>query len=95
MTLRLDPVTAHAVAGKHDSAAEAIDGAARGAPAAVDGGYGAGYLHDIVAALAETAGEIAAVNVGVARLVRDVSDSLGLTDDQVGARFDAMKAEVP
>lgn len=95
MTLRLDPATAGTVAGRHEAAAEGIDGAAASVPGSVDGGYGAAYLHDIIAAVSETAGEIAVINAGVARLVRDVADSIGLTDDQVGARFDAMKARVP
>ena len=95
MTLRLDPGTAESVAGKHDAAAEAIDAAAGSAPASVDAGYGTAYVNEIIAAVSETAGEIAVINVGVARLVRAVADSIGLTDDEVGAQFDEMKALVP
>ena len=95
MTLRLDAGTAETVAGKHEAAAEAIDEAAPSAPASVDGGYGTAYLNEIIAAVSETAGEVAVVNAGVALLVRDVVDSLGLTDDEVGAQFDEMKALVP
>ena len=95
MTLRLDPGTSESVAGKHDAAAEAIDAAAGSAPASVDAGSGTAYVNEIIAAVSETAGEIAVINVGVARLVRDVADSIGLTDDEVGAQFDEMKALVP
>ena len=61
----------------------------------MDAGYGTAYVNEIIAAVSETAGEIAVINVGVARLVRDVADSIGLTDDEVGAQFDEMKALVP
>lgn len=95
MTLRLDAGTAEAVAGRHDAAAQAIDDAAPTAPGTVDAGYGSAYVQEILSAVSETAGEVALLNVGVGRLVRDVVDSIGLTDDEVGAQLDRMKALVP
>ena len=90
MTLRLDAGAAEAIAGGHDDAAEAIDGAATSAPGEVDAGYGAAHVADILAAVSETAGEIAAINVGIATLVRDVADQLGLTEEAIAAEFDKM-----
>jgi len=90
MTLRLDAGAAEVIAGGHDDAAEAIDGAAVGAPGEVDAGYGAAHVADILAAVSETAGEIAAVNVGIATLVRDVADQLGLTEEAIAEEFDKM-----
>lgn len=95
MTLRLDAGTAETVAGHHDAAAEAIDAAAPGAPGSVDAGYGTAYVTEILAAVSRTAGEIAVINVGVGLLVRDVVDSIGLTDEEVGTQFDQMHAVVP
>jgi hypothetical protein len=90
MTLRLDAGAAEVVAGGHDAAAEAIDGAATGAPGEVDAGYGAAHVAEILAAVTETAGEIAVINVGIATLVRDVADQLGLTEEAIAEEFDKM-----
>jgi hypothetical protein len=90
VTLRLDAGAAESIAARHDAAAEAIDGAATGAPGQVDAGYGAGHVADILAAVSETAGEIAAINVGIALLVRDVADDLGRTEEAIAAEFDQM-----
>ena len=90
MTLRLDAGAAEVIAGGHDDAAEAIDGAATGAPGEVDAGYGAAHVADILAAVSETAGEIAAINVGIGTLVRDVADQLGLTEEAIAEEFDKM-----
>lgn len=90
MTLRLDRGTGEAVAGGHEAAAAAIDGAAPSAPGAVDAGYGEGHVLDILAAVTETAGEIAAVNAGIALLVRDVVDDLGMTEAAIASEFDEM-----
>jgi len=90
MTLRLDPGAADRIASLHEEAATAIDGAAPSAPTSVDAGYGSGHVLDILAGVSETAGEIAAVNAGVAALVRDVADALGLTEEAIGREFDSM-----
>lgn len=90
MTLRLDAGAAELIAGGHDDAAEKIDGSSTTAPGEVDAGYGAGHISDILAAVSETAGEIAAVNVGIARLVRDVADNLGRTEEEIAGEFDRM-----
>ncbi len=90
MTLRLDAGAAERIAGGHDSAATTIDGAAGSAPGAVDAGYGSAYVSDILAAVSETAGEIAAINVGIGQLVRDVADSLGRTEAEIAGEFDSM-----
>lgn len=90
MTLRLDAGAAARIAGSHDDAATTIDGSAGGAPGSVDAGYGSAYVTDILAAVSETAGEVAAVNVGIAILVRDVADSLGRTEDEIAGEFDSM-----
>ena len=90
MTLRLDAGAAEVIAGGHDDAAEAIDGAATGAPGEVDAGYGAAHVADILAGVTETAGEIAVINVGIANLVRDVADSLGRTEEEIAGEFDSM-----
>lgn len=37
-----------------------------------------------------TAGEIAAINLGVGALVRDVADELGTSEAAIGREFDAM-----
>ena len=76
MTLRLDAAEATKVAQSHDAAADAIDGAATSAPAAVDGGYGTGYLMDILAAVSQTAGELSVVNRGIGMQVRDTADDI-------------------
>jgi hypothetical protein len=90
MTLRLDAGAAETIASGHDSAAATIDESAGSAPGSVDAGYGAAHVADILAAVTETAGEIAAVNLGVGLLVRDVADDLGLTEAAIGAEFDSM-----
>lgn len=90
MTIRLDPGTADAVAGRHEAAAEAVDAAAPSGPKAVDAGYGEGHVLDILAAVCETAGEIALVNVGIAQLVRDVVDDMGMTEAAIATEFDQM-----
>ncbi len=90
MTLRLDAGAAEVIAGGHDDAAGAIDGAATGAPGEVDAGYGGAHVTDILAAVSETAGEIAVINVGIANLVRDVADQLGLTEETIAEEFDKM-----
>lgn len=87
MTLRLDPGTADQIAKHHDSAVEKIDGAASTAPASVDGGLGASYLMDILAAVIETAAEVSMLNAGVAAHVRGAADDVGLTDEQVRGEF--------
>lgn len=90
MTLRLDTGAAEAIAGGHDEAARTIDSAAGTAPAAVDAGYGAAHVADILAAVTQTAGEVAAINLGVGALVRDVADDLGMTEAAIGREFDTM-----
>ena len=90
MTLRLDAGAAERIAGGHDDAASAIDGSAGSAPGTVDAGYGSAYVSDILAAVTETAGEVAAINVGIATLVRDVADSLGRTEEAIADEFDSM-----
>lgn len=90
MTLRLDAGAAERIASGHDDAAETIDGAAGSVPSGVDAGYGSAHVSEILAAVCETAGEIALVNVGIARLVRDVADDLGMTEQAVGEKFDSM-----
>lgn len=91
MTLRLDAGAAARIADGHDAAAEAIDGSAGSAPGSVDAGYGAAHVADILAAVSETAGELALINVGIARLVRDVADDLGRTETEIAAEFDRME----
>lgn len=90
MTLRLDPGAAETIAASHDGAATTIDSAAGNAPGSVDAGYGAAYVADILAAVTATAGEVAAINLGVGALVRDVADDLGLTEAAIGREFDTM-----
>lgn len=90
MTLRLQAGAADRIADGHEAAGSTIDGAASSAPAAVDAGYGSAYVSEILAAVLETAGEIAAINAGIAGAVRDAADDLGMTEDAVGARFDSM-----
>ena len=90
MTLRLTAGAADRIAGGHEGAASAIDGSAAGAPACPDAGYGAGHVADILSAVTGTAGEIAVVNAGIARLVRDAADDIGRTEDQVAKEFDTM-----
>ena len=90
MTLRLDAGAAEVIAGGHDDAAEAIDGAATGAPGEINAGYGGAHVAEILAAVSETAGEIAVINVGIATLVRDVADQLGLTEEAIAEEFDKM-----
>lgn len=90
MTLRLDAGAAEAIASGHDEAATTIDGSAAGAPGTVDAGYGSAHIAHILAAVSETAGEIALINTGIGVLVRDVADSLGMTEAAIGEEFDAM-----
>ncbi len=90
MTLRLDAGAAARIAGGHDDAASTIDGSAGSAPGAVDAGYGSAYVSEILAAVSETAGEIALINVGIGELVRDVADALGRTEAEIAAEFDSM-----
>lgn len=90
MTLRLDAGAAARIAGSHEDGAAAIDGSAGSGPGSVDAGYGSAYVSDILAAVTETAGELAAINVGIARLVRDVADSLGRTEAEIAEEFDSM-----
>ena len=78
------------VASGHEQAASTIESAATSASGAVDAGYGAAHVLDILAAVSETAGEIALVNAGTAALVRDVASDLGLTEEQIGREFDEM-----
>lgn len=94
MTLRLTAGTAEAVAAQHDTAASKIDGSATGAPSALDAGIGTSYLSEIIAAVSETAGEISALNGGIAAQVRDAADDLGETEQQVGADFREMNGHL-
>lgn len=90
MTLRLDAGAAAVISGGHDDAAAKIDEAATTAPRTVDAGYGAEHVANILAAVSETAGEIAVINTGIAELVRDCADDLGLTEAAIAAEFDRM-----
>ena len=90
MTLRLDTGVADLVASGHEDAASTIDSAVSSAPTSVDGGYGGGYVLDILAAVSETAGEIALVNAGTAALVRDAASDFGMTEEAVGQAFNKM-----
>jgi hypothetical protein len=90
MTLRLGAGVADLVATGHEDAASTIDSAASSAPGSVDGGFGGGYVLDILAAVSETAGEIAVVNAGIAALVRDAASDFGMTEEAVGVAFDKM-----
>lgn len=90
MTLRLDAGAAETIAGGHDEASSTIDSAAGSAPGTVDAGYGAAHVADILSAVTGTAGEIAAINLGVGALVRDVADELGRSEAAIGREFDAM-----
>lgn len=90
MTLRLEAGAADRIARGHEGAASTIDGAASTVPAAVDAGYGSAYVSEILAAVCETAGEIAAINAGIGGAVRDAADDLGMTEEAVGGRFDSM-----
>jgi hypothetical protein len=90
VTLRLDAGAAEVIAGGHDAAAKKIDGSSGSAPGEVDAGYGAGHISDILAAVSQTAGEIAAVNVGIGRLVRDVASDLGRTEQAIAGELDRM-----
>ncbi len=94
MTLRLDSTSAAKIAGMHDDAATTIDGSAGSMPGNVDGGLGTPYLSDILAAVATTAGELAAVNQAVAGQVRDVVDDMGLTESAVAGQFEAMNEDL-
>lgn len=94
MTLRLTAGTAETIAGRHDEAAQVIDGSAGSSPRSVDAGYGAAYVSEILAAVSETAGEIAAVNTGIALLVRDAAADLGFTEAEVASQFDSLTAVV-
>lgn len=87
MTLRLDATAAEQIAGKHEAAAESIDGSAGSAPTGVDGGAGAAHLLEILQAVSTTAGEIALVNVAIASQVRDVTDGIGLTEQEIAEQF--------
>ncbi|MFC5730725.1 MULTISPECIES: hypothetical protein [Nocardioides] len=90
MTLRLDAGAAEIIAGGHDDAAAKIDEAAPSAPKKVDAGYGGVHVAEILAAVSETAGEIAAINTGIALLVRDCADDYGRTEQAIAAEFDRM-----
>lgn len=90
MTLRLDAGAAETVASGHDEAASTIDASAGSAPGAVDAGYGAAHVADILSAVSGTAAEVAAINLGVAIMVRDVADDLGRSEAAIGREFDAM-----
>lgn len=94
MTLRLDAGAARAVAGEHEVAASSIDGSAGSAPTAVDGGAATAYLLEILQAVSATAAEIAAVNLGVAALVRDAAEEVGLTEDAVRDGFTGLGASL-
>ena len=82
------------MAGHHDTASRGIDSAAEGAPGAVDGGLGTAYVLDIVAAVADTAGAISALNAGLAANVRAAASELGDTEAEVGAEFRRMNGYV-
>lgn len=94
MTLRLTAGTAEAVAAQHDTASSKIDGSSTGAPGALDAGLGTAYLSEIIAAVSQTAGEISALNAGIAAQVRDAADDLGETEQQVGADFARMNGHL-
>lgn len=90
MTLRLDAGAAATIAGGHDDAAKKIDEAAKAPPNVTNAGYGGVHVAEILAAVTETAGEIAAINTGIAMLVRDCADDLGRTEEAIAAEFDRM-----
>lgn len=92
MTLRLDASTGAAVAAKHESASSTIDGSADSIPSGVDAGTASTQVAEIMSAVAATAGGLAVVNVGVAQQVRDVTDSIGLTEDEIADQFRSMNA---
>lgn len=93
--MRLTAGAAETIAEQHEKAATLIDGSASSAPGAVAGGIATGHLLDILAGVADTAGELAALNGGIGAQVRDAADDLGLTEEQVGAAFRRMQERVP
>lgn len=95
MTLRLDAGTAEAVAGRQESAASDIDDSAPTMPGSIDGGEGTAHLMEIVAAVAQTSGEIAAISSAVGAQVRDCATDLGLTEAEVAAAFATMNEALP
>lgn len=94
MTLRLDTGAASSIAAGHTTAADTIDGSATTAPAGVDAGIGTRQVLDILAACSGTAADLAAVNHGVAAVVRQVGSDLGASDDVVADGFARMGAEL-
>ena len=89
VTLRLDAGAAARIAGGHDDAARPST-VGRECSRCRRRRLRSAYISDILDAVTETAGEVAAINVGIATLVRDVADSLGLTEEEIAGEFDAM-----
>lgn len=88
MTVRLDRGTAEQIVGAHNDVSTRINDSARTIPGEVDYGDASPYVQAIVQSICETASEIAVVNLGVAMLVAEATDDLGLTDSAVRDAMD-------
>lgn len=90
MTLRVDAGAVERVAARHATAAATIDGSADTAPTGVDAGIGTGQVLDLLEACTRTAADLAALNQGVAAVVRHINSDLSTTEDSVADGFTGM-----
>ena len=89
-TLRLDAGAAETIAAGHDTAAATIDGSAGSAPGGCDAGIGTGQILGILSAVTGTAADLAALNHGLAAVVRHVGNDIDSSDTAVANGLSAM-----
>ncbi len=87
--LALDPETAAAIAGCHDTAARRITDLAASVPN-IDGGYATADLNLILAEILTTADQLARINEAAATQIREVADHFDGTDAEVALGFGNM-----
>lgn len=94
MTIRLDRATAELIVAAHNDVSTKINASATTLPKEVDHGDARPYVQAIVEALCLTASEIAVANLGVALLVAEATDEIGLTDAAVREAMDKARKQL-
>lgn len=92
--VRISDADARGLAELHEAAAEGVEGTAESLPGAVDGGAASAVLSEILAALVSDADDLALANRGTAGVLRAVIADFYGTDQEVGAAFEGMQADV-
>lgn len=91
MTIRLDEGAAEAIIEPHGTCSHQIDRSATTMPREPNAGIADIYVARILEELCRTSAEIAVANQVTARLVRETTDDLNMTDEDVRRTFDTAR----